>query len=256
MAAPTVRAEDIRNALRLRYPPGSHALLWEVANGTGSAARRFADAVAVGLWPSHGHEVEGIEVKVTRADWVRERANAEKSQPVFGFCHRWWLAVPKGLVEPGELPPTWGMLELCGDVMRVKVKAPALEPAPMSRGFVASLLRRSAGADEAMQRAAIERELHDRLRNGEAAYKENLDARHRTIVKRAQDGIALLDRIRAETGLDFAGDYDDNIKRAIPIAIELARAGSWGGKFQPARRAAAALVKALDELVPDAAGED
>ena len=37
-----------------RFPSGSYALLRHVANGTGSRSYRWADAVAMGTWPSRG----------------------------------------------------------------------------------------------------------------------------------------------------------------------------------------------------------
>lgn len=115
-----ITSAHIRAALLLRYPVGSHALLWEVANGTGGNTRRFADAVAIGLWPSHGHAIEGIEIKVSRSDLLNELKNPEKSQPVYQYCNRWWLACPKGMAIIDEIPQSWGLMELVGDSMRVK----------------------------------------------------------------------------------------------------------------------------------------
>ena len=200
-------ATDIRVALRTRYPAGQFALLWEVANATGANQRRFADAVAVGLWPSHGHEIEGIEIKVSRSDFLHEMKQPEKSQPVYRFCNRWWLAAPKGLVAPEELPETWGLLELVGDVMRVKKKAPALGREPPTTGFVASLLRRHAGVDSEMTEALLKEE----TRKIQEESRKEIEATLRRERERDRLGIAnameKLDAIAAATGFDFRRDY-------------------------------------------------
>jgi len=202
-----VNANDIRCALRTRYPAGSHALLWEVANATGSNQRRFADAVAVGLWPSHGHEIEGIEIKVSRSDWKREIEHPEKSQPVYRYCNRWWLAAPKGLLEADELPSTWGLLELVGDTLRTKKKAPALTPEVPSIGFVASLLRRHAGVDAEMTEKLLREKtqtVHDEARREiESTLKREREYRFNDIQRATEK----LDAIAEATGIDFRRDY-------------------------------------------------
>lgn len=207
MKANATTTNDIRCALRLRYPEGSHALLWEVANATGSNQRRFADAVAVGLWPSHGHEIEGIEIKVSRGDWLRECVQPEKSQPIYRFCNRWWLAVPKGLVEPDELPVTWGLLELAGDAMRAKKKAPALTPETPSIGFVASLLRRHAGVDAEMTESLLKAEIHKVHDNARREIDSTLKRERETRFREIQSATEKMDAIAAATGFDFRRDY-------------------------------------------------
>lgn len=202
-----MNSTEIRCALRLRYPAGSHALLWEVANSTGSAQRRFADAVAIGLWPSHGHEIEGIEIKISRGDWLRECAQPEKSQEVFQFCHRWWLAAPKGLVSADELPVTWGLLELVGDVLRVKKKAPALKPRAPALGFVASMLRRHAGADAEMTEELLRRERKADQEQLEKQRKLQRDSDLSFRQRQLAELDAKLIAIREATGIDFNKDF-------------------------------------------------
>lgn len=156
-AAP-VKAETVRDALRLRYAPPSFALFEEVGNGTGANCSRHADAVAVGLWPSRGLDIEGIEIKVSRSDWLHELAQPEKADAVAKFCDKWWLAVgDESIVQAGELPTNWGLLVFRGGKMVCKVEAPKLEPAGAARPFLAALLRR-AQENVARQVGAAKRE--------------------------------------------------------------------------------------------------
>jgi hypothetical protein len=249
---------DIRSALLLRYPAQSHALLWEVANGTGSNSRTFADAVAFGLWPSHGHEIEGIEIKVSRGDWLREKAKPDKSQPVFRYCRRWWLACPKGMVAPDELPPTWGLLELTGAVLRVKVKAPALEPERVSLGFVAAMLRRHAGVDSEMSTNEVERQVRERV----AAIKDQLEKRAQQQLayrqRNAEEGIALLDRVAAETGVDFRTHMPDGLLAVVRLAMAIKGERAWQSKVATLRNTARDLIESIEAIpgIADALGDD
>lgn len=212
---------EIQNALRLRYPSNSHALLWEVSNSTGANIRRYADAVAIGLWPSHGHEIEGIEIKNSRQDWLRERANPEKSHAVYQYCNRWWLACPKGLVAPDELPPTWGMLELVGNAMRVKHKAPVLDPKQVSLGFMAALLRRHAGADDEMTARAIRQAVEKETSTIRLAAKNDVE-RHSTRARQAADeAMKKIVAIKEATGIDLERYHSEEIWiRAIKYLTE------------------------------------
>lgn len=238
---------DIRAALKLRYEPASHALLFEVADSTGAAGKRYADAVAVGLWPSHGHRIEGIEVKVSRSDFLNEMKAPEKSQAVFQFCHRWWLACPKGMVKPEELPPTWGLLELHeSGTLRERVKAMMLTPIAPTMGFIASLVRRHAGADEDMRRAIVQREVELQTK----AIRERLDREAQRTrfdsVEQAKRGLEVLAAIKAQTGLDLtAYNAGDELLAAIKMAQQLA--GNYGPLYN-LREACKRVEQVIDDL--------
>lgn len=152
--------DDLRAALRERYPVRSYALFYEVPNATGTLATRRADALVVGLWPSRGLEVEGFEFKASRNDWLTELKKPEKAEAVAKFCDRWWIATTKpGIVKKGELPKTWGLYELHGEKLKRKKAAPPLTAQPMDRKFLASLCRevqRQIGREEEFQKKVDE----------------------------------------------------------------------------------------------------
>lgn len=241
-----VTSSHVRAALKFRYPPNSHALLFEVANGTGGDGRVFADAVALGLWPSHGHAIDGVEIKVSRSDFFCELKQPEKSGRVFRYVDRWWLACPKGMVEPNELPSTWGLLELHKDTLRVRVKAPKLDPEPMPRTFVASLLRRHAGVDEEMAALALRRALE----KGSAEYQERLDRdaqnRFSTDMRRAKLASEAWQEVLDRTGVDFRQMHDaDEFCRAVLLVQELGSSG-WKPPLKAMRDCAERTLRAID----------
>src|SRR4051812_49014156 len=104
---------SIWHALQKRHAPPEWAYFEEMRNGTGYArGARTADALAFSLWPSRGLELHGIEVKVHRSDWLREKGDPDKAEEIGKFCERWWLATTEGVVaDVGEIPSAWGWLE-------------------------------------------------------------------------------------------------------------------------------------------------
>jgi hypothetical protein len=130
-------------ALARRYPVGQFALLEQVANGTGSMANRWCDAIAMSLWPSRGLELFGFELKVYRGDWLRELKAPRKAEAIAAYCHRWYVVTPQGLVREGELPPAWGLLELRGGKLHCVRESPLAEPKAFDYPMLAAILRRA-----------------------------------------------------------------------------------------------------------------
>lgn len=136
-------SEDCVAALRARFPQREYAFFEQVANGTGWKADRWADAVAMSLWPSRGLTIWGFEVKVSKHDWKRELAEPAKSSEIQSYCDHWVIVAPTGIVDTAELPKTWGLLEVTEKgKTKFVVKPPTLKPKVVSRHFVAALLRR------------------------------------------------------------------------------------------------------------------
>lgn len=164
-------------ALRTRFKSPEYALFEQVANSTGAASRRWADAVALGIWPSRGLSLHGFEIKVSRSDWKKELATPAKSEPVQKYCDYWHIVTPRGLVDPSDLPPTWGLLEVTPKKTLVtRVKAPPLEPVPVTRHFLAALLRRHFEAWDAALRAARDEGYKKGAENGNGEIVARLTA--------------------------------------------------------------------------------
>lgn len=134
-------------ALRRRYPAPEFAFIAGVRNSTGfSSTVRTADAVAMSLWRSRGLHLYGFELKSYRGDWLREKADPEKADEIAAFCSFWWIvAGGDEIVEPSELPGSWGlMVPTKTGALRTVVAAKLLEdPKPVTRGFLAAILRRA-----------------------------------------------------------------------------------------------------------------
>lgn len=195
----SLKTTNVHDLLAKRYPSPEFALMFEVAPRTGGGSR-YADAVAVGLWQSRGHVVHGFEIKVSRSDWLRELKKPEKAEEsVFGYCDFWWIVAPADIINDGELPPTWGLLDVQANRLVQKVAAPRLTPKPITRPFFASLMRRGLeglnATAERMQRQQIE-----------AAHAQ-IDERVRTLVdQRTHRFESLAEKVKEfekTTGLKF-----------------------------------------------------
>lgn len=145
-----LKEADVVERLRQRYPRDAWAFLLQVADSTGYAgAGRKLDAVAMSLWPSRGLELQGFEVKCSRRDWLKELATPGKAEPVARYLDRFYVvAGHKDVVRPGEVPKGWGLMVPHGLGLTVRVDAERLDPAPIDRGFLAAILRRTQEASE------------------------------------------------------------------------------------------------------------
>jgi hypothetical protein len=168
-------AQELLALLKVRYPAPSWALIPQVGDRTGGWSR-CADAIGMSCWPSLGLAVHGFEIKSYRGDWLREVNNGEKSQAIFRFCDHWWIvAGNERIVQPGELPPTWGLLVAKGGKLHPVKAAPQLSPEPLTKTFLASVLRSS--LEIVTPDAKIE---EARKRGEEHGYQSGLnDGKHR-----------------------------------------------------------------------------
>lgn len=161
-----ITAADIRAAMTKTWggAGGEYAILWEVAPATGYGHRpRYADAMLMSLWPSRGLELHGVEIKVSRSDWLREAKDPTKAEALAAFCDRWWLHVAPGVIHDlAEVPVTWGVRVWDGKKWATLREAEKTPAAPCDRTFLAALMRRAAQSVEAratiMADAVLERE--------------------------------------------------------------------------------------------------
>ena len=150
-------ANDVLKAVFAKHDGPEWVRFAEVANSTGAHSRRRADAVCMNIWPSKGFAIHGFEVKVSRADFLHEMKDITKAEAVGQFCDFWWLAAPVGMVRIDEVPASWGLVELQKNGLKVKKQAPKRDnPSEITRGFMASLLRRGRDRDDAYIQSQIE----------------------------------------------------------------------------------------------------
>lgn len=243
-------AADVRAALAQYYKPPSHRLFFEVSNDTGARARRWIDALALGIWPSTGYEIVGIEVKVSRSDWKAELAQPRKAQELMRFCTRWFLACPAGMVQPDELPRTWGMLEVREDAVRQAVPAPLLDPEPLTPGFMMAVLRQANGVDAEVVEKLVAARVAELQKGVDKQIEYGIQRRASEVSLKNQRALEVAERLRALTGVDVGHwEMDTDALAAAYLFFKstgLHRSVRWG--FSELAGAADNLRKVADLL--------
>ena len=83
-------------------------------------------------WKRACHSVL-VECKVSRADYLVDRAKPFRQKPQSGVgCERFYLT-PRGLIDLAELPPGWGLLELHN--RKIQVVRPSAKNLRSAAGF-------------------------------------------------------------------------------------------------------------------------
>jgi len=83
-------------------------------------------------WKQACHSVV-VECKVTRADFVRDRAKPFRQKPEKGVGSERYYLTPPGLVKIEELPAGWGLLELQRG--KIEMKHPSAKNLRTTTGF-------------------------------------------------------------------------------------------------------------------------
>ena len=192
------RTDFLRGELRRLYPANRYALLEEVANGTGFAGR-YADAVALCLWPSDYHRLHGFEIKASRSDWLRELKNPRKSEAVAKYCDTWTLLSWTDVAREEEIPKGWRWWFWDGKKIRKALRGQGWDPLhrpQWSKDFVAAMVRRAvqAGPSAAFVAAAV---LETQRRGVQEASwdREDLEKLHHQEV---QDLAGTIKRLRSD----------------------------------------------------------
>ncbi|QCO14010.1 hypothetical protein D3869_01500 [Azospirillum brasilense] len=233
-------AADIKAALRSAYAAPAYAILFEVASSTGANSRRYADAVAMSLWPSHGMHVTGFEIKVYRGDWRRELADPTKAESIAAYCDYWYVVTPENSVitDAEELPAAWGWKVLGADgVIHTKKQAQLTEAKPLDRLFVAAMLRNAHKTDDAQ----IEAEVKKRLR---PLVEHEVDCQTRQY----QHLKEFRDKLSGLLGADEARYFrDTELLAAVAAVHKSGLMKSWGG-LSTVLSASETLRDAIEQL--------
>lgn len=253
MAATFKTEAQVFVALSKRYPKGEYAVLPSVRDGAGHSANRTIDAIVMSLWPSRGLELHGIEIKVHRGDWLRERRDPEKQESVFQRCDRFWLAVgDASIVKDEEVPESWGLLVPRGKGLVVKKQAPKLEASTIDRSFLAAVLKRAmrhADTPDARQRMREEIQADNETRIARAIQQDKGDEAREIMALREKMKYAL--RFEEKSGVSLAewGRIDE--AAALVQVLENLRGPMLSNRIWQMMRSAEAMAKIVQEHAKD-----
>jgi hypothetical protein len=218
---PAVSAHAIKELLEARYQPPE----WFCQREVQLNSRRI-DVLAVNCWGGYGRlwQVHAVEVKVTRADWLRELDNFHKARQWAAVADAFLVATPAGLVRREELPEGWGLLETNGRTLRIKVHpAPATPGDTLPRELVGRLLTR---AREDAERA-IGSHNADLRRTLRAELAEEMAEKAAKVDERLAEKAANWDRLLAEAGMSYGDPVATLVKAQALVAAFKKLPGKW-----------------------------
>lgn len=252
---------------------GEYAFMRQVRNAAGFDANRTFDAVVVGLWPSRGHDIHVLEVKVSRSDWQRELAKPEKAEDAAKVADRFSVVAPRGIVDLAEVPATWGLIEVHGGVVEEYEVPPAFpgdEPrkatrvvgrkvrtvraapllhdtercrAPIPRSFLIPLLRAAGAVPEA--RTPDDVAIAAAVKAAEMRVREEMRAEADRKTERNADAIRQLRMVTRELGFNYYAQDDNSLRSEI---ARVRRLVTTGDAPERARRAMVDARKELEQI--------
>jgi hypothetical protein len=240
---------DLRAMLRAKYPMPEYCLMEEVRDAAGFKGKRSADAIAMAMWESRGLEILGFEVKASRSDWLRERKNPEKADAIANYCDRWFIVAAPGCVKLEELPEAWGLMEARGKGLAIIKAAPKrVDPHPLTRTFVAAMMRRCGELDEQIRWAAIQKETTKARDDAQASARRDVEHGTRDL-QELRKKLAL---VKEATGIDLESYRFDDEKVIAALKFALAAHDlndSWDG-LRGLQRTMQKLNERIDGVLP------
>jgi hypothetical protein len=218
------------------YPSPEWVVFFEVSNATGFQAKRRADAVALGVWPSRGHALVGFEFKEHRGDWLNEKKNPEKADVIASHCDAWYVvAGRKNVVNVEELPEPWGLYVANDDRTRMTCVKPCVpfegrDKTVIRRSFAASMLRKI--GETMVPKVELDRLVNERLQ--EAVERSTSGYQLKQLEARVAQLEGILSTFKNETGIDLAQSWRGPKK--IAKAVDALLSG-WSHKEQLKRQA-------------------
>ena len=200
-----MKSSEICAALRERYKQPEWALFFEVGSGTGANCKRHADALAMNMYPSRGLSIVGFEIKVSHSDLKHELENPVKAEEIARFCNEWFLVVPEGLIKKDDLiPAAWGVIECKDGRLWVNKKAEQLNPQPITKDFMAAVLRSAGKVDEKTFHVAINKVRNECMEG----YQESVKSQVEMQTRRLRESIKKYEQFEQLTG-EKIGAYTD-----------------------------------------------
>lgn len=160
--------------LRKHYPEEAYLMVKEVSDTTGGRNRSL-DFMILGLWPSRGIHLTGIEVKTWRADFLKELKNPEKQELHFKYCDFFYLLTDEeGVAKPEEIPSTWGWIHIdMKGKLKIMKEAPKLQPFVLTRNFLAAMMRRACDKKGWIRQSEIADKLKEKVEHGRELERQN-----------------------------------------------------------------------------------
>ena len=204
-----MKTSEIRALLRQTYAQPEYGVIEEVANATGFDGNRYADALVQSLWPSRGLELWGIEIKASRADWMKEKKSPEKAESIAAYCDRWYIVAGDEKIvrlDENELPAAWGLMVPRGGRLKIVREATKSEsPKAIDRKFLASIFRRCSAPDAELIESSVAIKVKEQLDASVQSKLSSIDWRNKHLEKELRQLNDRVHEFERASGLTLAG---------------------------------------------------
>lgn len=176
----------------------------EVSDAAGFERSRSADFISIALWPSRGLAINGIELKRSRGDWLGELKNPDKAENIFQYCDHFYLLTENSTIAKlEEIPATWGWMNIKNEKIQYLKDAPKLTPKPVSKSFLAALLKRAENKDGYIYKSEIE----DRITTARAAGRQELQREYDMNFRKLTELTNDVSAFEKSSGINLKGHY-------------------------------------------------
>lgn len=178
------------------------------------STNRRCDAIWAGFTSVSGRKLVGHELKVSRADWLKELRHQGKADPWADNCHQWWLVVPEpSIVKDGELPEGWGLMCPYQGASTRRKRFVIIAPAPVrnitpSWDVVRSVMARATTLETTQRLRLVTQEVAAQLERRDAARAKIAPA---PLTPQQRGLLRAVEQFTALTGITIA-EYGDRIR--------------------------------------------
>lgn len=238
------RDGEIFLALRDKFPLPEWITAGEIYGDPNYASRRI-DFVAVNCYRSRGFEIVGVEIKISRADFLREMRDPDKAEQCSRYCDRYFLATDKDIVDPAELPKGWGLMLPRGSKFVIKKQAERRKP-EFSLPFLISFFRACLNRDKAAASLEEPSEIAAALERGKTLGREAEKDHHAAIIKSYETLTFKVDEFEKTSGIRIRYGWDyENIGKLVDLLIR-GEPSDMLKKFEEIRKDVGNLAGNLD----------
>lgn len=200
-------SKDIIELLKQRFSDSRHySYATEVGNSTGSSQTRRIDFCVIDHYTKDDFAIEGIEVKISKADLMTELRNPKKHNIFFENINYYSLACPGYILDKKVkelIPAHWGVYVVKDGKLRLHRKPTPLHDKridKIDRSFVSAFIRRISQpqADDLNRKLKEEYERgwllgQEHERNIQEKTKELLHGRKKDYAESYQELLEVLD---------------------------------------------------------------
>lgn len=224
--AEAVSTPKLEGMLRAKYDRQQYALLFDVPDTVSLAQKRRIDAVSFGLWASGGQEIQGFELKISRADWLRELKQVDKADPFIELCDRFWLVTADSkIAKLEEIPACWGWLSATRSGLRVQRPAQKLPGCGgvVPRGFLLGVMRKL--QDDLLSSPDVQAVIDERVKLVQQRQDANVQYATKNLQRERDEAVKVVKEFQEKSGIDLLHWRYGNVADVVASLREL---GGYG----------------------------